>query len=53
MKQILVVTIPFGDYKIGDRIEDPATVARILEGHNKSHVVATQVALDSRFSVKE
>lgn len=36
----LVVTHPFGEYAIGDRITDAETIAKVTESH-PSHVVRT------------
>ncbi|CAH2603208.1 protein of unknown function [Rhodovastum atsumiense] len=37
----LFVREPFGDWKKGDKITDPATVARILGDEDAAHVVKT------------
>ena len=39
----LVVTQDFGEYKRGDEITDPDTVAFILASHNASHVNQVKV----------
>lgn len=35
----LVVTRPFGTYKVGDRITDQAAIAKILASSNHANVV--------------
>lgn len=35
----LIVTDAFGDYAKGDRIEDPAEMAKILDGEQAARVV--------------
>ena len=38
----LVVTMPFGDYAVGDAIADPATIEAVRAAHAQ-HVVAVSV----------
>lgn len=39
MARVLVVTNPFQEYGIGDRITDPKQIQTILDGEHAHHVV--------------
>jgi hypothetical protein len=43
MKTVLVVTEPFGGYERGAIIDDPKTIANLLDSEHAGHVVKTQI----------